>query len=84
MTQGLVSLGMRQLGKITCYIAVPKGMRTEYAARLFLEGHREKTSNNILSCLADTTAFYIILHPTELTFLRIHFHMLQSCFACCC
>lgn len=67
----LVSFGMRQLGKITCYIPVPKGVCTEDAARLFLEGHREKTSKKIISCLANTTTFHIILHYIELTFLKI-------------
>jgi len=51
-----------QFGKITCYLTVPKGVHTEDAARLFLEGHRKETSKKILSCLANITTFYIVLY----------------------
>lgn len=71
MALGLVSLGMRQLGKNTCYTPIPKGVCTEGAATLFLQGHREKTRKKILRYLANTTTFRIILHYTELTFLKI-------------
>lgn len=75
---------MRQLGKITCYIPAPKGVCTEDAARLFSEGHREKTGKKIISCLANTTIFHIIVHYIELTFLKIknnvRFYILWSCF----